>query len=117
MNATPPPRSTPWAAHPGVADLVRYVEALLPDEEESAIAAHLESCPACESAVAEIERGRRRLPACELSTPLAEPPATTLRRSAGREALHQVQVGDEIGDCRLLQELGRGAFARVFLAE
>ncbi len=115
---------------PAEAELADFVEARLAESRVAEVAGHLDVCPECEGVVVRLEReqcGRfkRRDDASTLPELLALKPGQIAglpahapdRGHDGAYALDCVQVGDEIGDCRLLRELGRGSFARVFLAE
>jgi serine/threonine protein kinase len=106
-------------------DLVLYADDLADDALAEAIEAHLEHCDRCNRKIDAVERGR---PQDVFQALRFDPDAATHRGrtlcspgrhapDSAREALARIEIGDTIADCRLLQLLGEGSFARVFLAE
>ena len=88
--------------------LQKYVGTILPDADAQQIESQLDGCIDCESLVANMElRSHQGIRAAFQS--IARPTSPKSHWAA-------FNSDSEIGDCRLLEEIGSGTFARVFLA-
>jgi len=100
------------------------------------VSAHLDHCTQCDLIVSRLEHNQMGLLAGALARPPHDPDraiqdrssilepmarypftARALQLEKAERALADLSVGQRLGDCRLITELGAGSFGRVFLAE
>ncbi len=108
-----------------------FVNDWLDDRTSEAIGVHLDDCLACDLIAAEFERQQSpKIPWPPPKDPLNDDVTSMLALLKALEAVAESQalkrsqrqsielaVADEIGDFRILHELGSGAFANVYLAQ
>ena len=93
---------------PNKETLQKYAASILPDTDSQQLESHLDECTACEALVANLERSSHHGIRVALQS--------ASRPTSSKSHLAAIDENTEIGDCRLLKEIGSGAFARVFLA-
>ena len=98
---------------PSRPELMQYVDAVLDDDRALLITEHLDECRKCDDTVTELERGGHNV----IRSAVEQTQSWMRSASPANDILYSLTPNAEFGGCRLIEELGSGSFARVFLAQ